>query len=75
MDFVLEKISYSLSAEHITFTIHSFYPENNEISETFRYNITADELTIYGFSNPFSVTNEVRTDIVFARCELPTLVE
>jgi hypothetical protein len=58
--------TYSLSSDSITFTFHQ---QGNFISEKFKYFLNGDELTIYVFSNPFSTANELRTDVVFARCE------
>jgi heat shock protein HslJ len=64
--------TYSLLSDSITVTFHQ---QDNSFNERFKYILDGEELTIYGFSNPFSVTNEVRTDVVFARCELTTFVE
>jgi hypothetical protein len=57
--------TYSLKEKTIEITSHQ--PENAEFSETFEYVLDGNSLTIKGFSNPFSMTLEVRTDVHFKR--------
>jgi len=59
--------TYSLTEDIIEITSHQ--PENAEFSETFEYILNGNSLTIKGFSNPFSVTAEVRTDVHFTKVE------
>lgn len=49
--------------------ITSHQPEIAEFSETFEYKIDGNSLTIKGFSNPFSVSLEVRIDVNFVKVE------
>lgn len=49
--------------------ITSYRPESAAYSETFAYILNGNFLMIKGFSNPFSLTNEVRTDVHFTRVE------
>jgi hypothetical protein len=62
-------VTYSLSENKITFTIHYFYPSAANFSETFDYVLRGNSLAIKGFSNPFSLTQEARTDVHFTRVE------
>jgi len=62
-------VTYSLSGKNITFTLHISYPIAEKISETFTYVLNGDTLLIKGFSNPFSGTDETRTDVHFTRVE------
>jgi len=62
-------VTYSLSGNNITFTLHIFYPSAEKIDETFKYVLTKNTLTIKGFSNPFSDTLEARSDVHFTRVE------
>jgi len=59
--------TYSLTGDIIEITSHQ--PENAEFSETFQYILNNNSLTIKGFSNPFSLTAEARTDVRFAKIE------
>jgi hypothetical protein len=59
--------TYSLSSNKITFTIHYSYPTVESFSETFEYVLKGNSLVIKGFSNPFSLTQEVRTDVHFTK--------
>ena len=63
---------YSLSDNKIAFDIAFSYlpPEILDIitiQEKFEYVLQGDSLTIKGFSNPFSLTDEVRTDVCFVK--------
>lgn len=60
-------VSYSLSDDKITFTIHYSYPTEENCDETFEYVLKDNVLTIKGFSNPFSATLEARHDIRFTK--------
>lgn len=60
-------VSYSLSDDKITFTIHYSYPTEENYDETFEYVLKDNVLTIKGFSNPFSATLEARHDIRFTK--------
>ena len=60
-------VTYSISGNEITFTVHRSYPTAQSFDETFRFTLTGNSLTIRGFSNPFSITQEVRTDVHFTR--------
>jgi len=65
-------IIYSLSDNKIVFDIalSSRPPEIVQIitvQETFEYVLQGNSLTIKGFSNPFSFTDEVRTDVRFTK--------
>ena len=62
-------VTYSLSGNNITFTLHYFYPSAGKIDETFKYVMNKNSLTIKGFSNPFSDTLEARSDVHFTRIE------
>ena len=62
-------ITYSLSDDNITFTIHYSYPSVENFSETFKYVLNGNSLTIKGFSNPFSFTAEARSDVHFTKIE------
>jgi len=59
--------TYSLTENTVTIT--SYQPENAEFSETFNYILNGNLLTIKGFSNPFSITEEARTDVHFTKIE------
>lgn len=59
--------TYSLTENKIEITSHQ--PENAEFSEIFEYVLNNNLLIIKGFSNPFSLTNEVRTDVHFTKVE------
>ena len=61
-------VTYSLSGNNITFTLHYSYPAE-KIDETFKYILNKNSLTIKGFSNPFSITEELRHDVCFTRTE------
>lgn len=61
-------VTYSLLDNKITFTIHSFYP-SVEFDESFEYALKDNSLTIKEFSNPFSDTKEVRSDVHFTKIE------
>jgi hypothetical protein len=52
-----------------TIKIISHQPENVAFSEVFKYVLNGNSLTIKGFSNPFSLTNETRSDVHFAKIE------
>jgi hypothetical protein len=54
--------TYTLNGDTIAVTL------NNEFTEKFKFKLEDNVLTIYGFSNPFSLTEEVRTDVVFTKC-------
>jgi hypothetical protein len=60
-------VTYSLSGNTITFTLHYFYPSAGKIEETFKYVLNKNSLTVKGFSNPFSDTKEMRRDVHFTR--------
>ena len=62
-------VTYSLSGNNITFTLHYSYPIVEEIDEAFKYVLNKNSLTIKGFSNPFSATKEARSDVYFTRTE------
>ena len=57
--------TYSLTENTIKITSHQ--PENEEFSETFEFVLKSNSLTINGFSNPFSLTAEARTDVHFTK--------
>jgi len=57
--------TYSLTENIIKITSHQ--PENAEFSETFQYILNGNLLTIKGFSNPFSLTAEARSDVHFTK--------
>lgn len=59
--------TYTLTENNIKITSHQ--PESNEFSETFEYLINGNSLTIKRFSNPFSITQEVRTDVHFTKID------
>lgn len=59
--------TYSLIGNDIKITSHQ--PENTEYSETFHYILNGNSLKIKAFSNPFSLTNETRTDVHFTRIQ------
>lgn len=59
--------TYSLIENKIKIT--SYQPESEEFSEIFEYVINGNLLKIKGFSNPFLLTNEARTDVHFTRVE------
>lgn len=59
--------TYTLIGNKIKIT--SYQPESAEFSETFEYIINGNLLEIKGFSNPFSLTNEARTDVHFTKIE------
>lgn len=59
--------TYSLTENKIKITSHQ--PESSEFSETFEYTISDNSLIIKGFSNPFSGTMEMRTDVHFTKVE------
>jgi hypothetical protein len=54
--------TYAINGDTIAVTL------NNDFTEKFKFQLEGNTLTIYGFSNPFSITAEVRTDVVFTRC-------
>jgi len=60
-------VTYSLLGDKIKFTIHYFYPNEGSFDETFYYVLNGNSLIIKGFSNPFSVTAEARSDVRFKR--------
>jgi hypothetical protein len=60
-------VSYSLSGDNIIFTIHYSYPIGENFDGPFKYILNRNSLTIKGFRNPFSLTNEARTDVHFTR--------
>jgi hypothetical protein len=53
-----------------TVKIVSHQPETEAFSETFEYVLNGNSLIIKGFSNPFSATQEVRTDVRFTRAKV-----
>lgn len=57
--------TYSLIGNDIEITNHQ--PDRAEYSETFHYISEGNSLKIKGFSNPFSLTNEEKTDVHFTR--------
>lgn len=59
--------TYSLTENNIKITSHQ--PESAEFSEIFEYTINGNLLTIKRFSNPFSLTNEAKTDVNFKKVE------
>ena len=59
--------TYSVSGDNITFTIHYSYPYIEKMSETFKYVLNGNSLTIKGFSNPFSDSEEARSDVHFTK--------
>ncbi|NLN94872.1 MAG: hypothetical protein GX128_01705 [Bacteroidales bacterium] len=59
--------TYSLTGNVIQIT--SYQPESTEFSESFAYLLNSKSLTIKGFSNPFSITAEARTDVHFTKIE------
>ena len=59
--------TYSLIGNKIEITNHQ--PENVKFGEIFEYILNGKSLTIKGFSNPFSLTNEARTDVHFTKVE------
>ena len=59
--------TYFLTENTIKITSHQ--PENEEFSETFNYILNGNSLTIKGFSNPFSLTAEARSDVHFTKIE------
>lgn len=59
--------TYSLTENNIKITSHQ--PKSAEFSEIFEYVINGNSLTIKGFSNPFSLTYEARTDVHFTKVE------
>ena len=59
--------TYFLTENTIKITSH--HPEIDEFSETFEYLLHGDSLTLRGFSNPFSMTQEARSDVHFIRIE------
>ena len=52
-----------------TIKITSLQPEKEEFNETFEYILNGNSLTIKGFSNPFSLTAEARSDVHFTKIE------
>lgn len=60
-------VTYSVLDNNITFTIHYSYPSVENFDETFEYVLDDESLTIKGFSNPFSLTSEVRSDVRFTK--------
>ena len=62
-------VSYSILNDEITFTINYFYPSTQKIDETFKYVLNGNSLTIKGFSNPFSLTAEARSDVHFTKID------
>ena len=52
-----------------TVEITSYQPENEKFSEIFKYVLNGNSLTIKGFSNPFSYTKEIRSDVHFTKIE------
>ncbi|MCL2311133.1 MAG: hypothetical protein FWC41_01400, partial [Firmicutes bacterium] len=62
-------VTYLLSGDEITFTVHWFYPNAENSSETFKYVLNGNSLIIKGFTNPFSDTKEMRGDVHFTRIE------
>ena len=60
-------VTYSLLGNKITFTVHFSYPSEQNFDETFEYVLSGNSLIIKGFSNPFSDTKEVRSDVHFTR--------
>jgi hypothetical protein len=59
--------TYFLTENTVKITSHQ--PENEAFSETFDYILSGNSLTIKGFSNPFSLTLEARSDVHFTRIE------
>jgi|SRR5699024_3800616 len=59
--------TYSLIENSVEITWHQ--PEDWEYSESFEYVIDGKSLTLKGFSNPFSLTNEARTDVHFIKAK------
>ena len=59
--------TYFLTENTIKITSHQ--PVNEEFSETFNYILNGNSLTIKGFSNPFSLTAEARSDVHFTKIE------
>ena len=62
-------VTYSLLDDNITFTIHQTYPIAECFEQTFKYILNGNSLTIKGFSNPFSLTKEARSDVHFTKIE------
>lgn len=60
-------VTYSVLGNNITFTIHYSYPSVENFDETFEYVLDDESLTIKGFSNPFSLTLESRSDVYFTK--------
>jgi len=65
-------VIYSYSEDKITFTTAFSYlpPEILEyipVSEAFEIVLNGNSLTIKGFTNPFSLTNEARNDVRFTK--------
>jgi hypothetical protein len=62
-------VTYSILDNNITFTINYSYPSAGKINETFEYTLGNESFKIKGFSNPFSMTLEARSDVNFTRIE------
>ncbi|NLA23389.1 MAG: hypothetical protein GX879_00315, partial [Bacteroidales bacterium] len=59
--------TYSLTENIIEITAH--YSESYKVSESFEYVLDGNSLLIKAFSNPFSLSLEVRTDVHFTRLD------
>ena len=60
--------TYSLLDDNITFIVHyPPYPNGEKMSETFKYALNGNSLIIKGFSNPFSDSEEARSDVHFTK--------
>ena len=62
-------VTYSISGNRITFTVHRFYPTAYSFSETYGFSLRGNSLTIEAFSNPFSGTFEGRHSVSFTRVQ------
>ena len=62
-------VTYSISGNEITFTVHRFYPTVHTFDATHRFVLNDNLLMIEAFSNPFSGTFEGRFNIHFTRVQ------
>jgi len=65
-------VTYTLSDDGIVFTVRPYDLTNSGIeyfpySETFKYILKKNSLTIKGFSNPFFGTEEMKRDVRFKK--------
>jgi len=60
-----DKIRFAINHEDLTGSGITYIP----YSEKYEYTLKGNSLIIKGFSNPFSFTDEVRTDVKFTRVQ------